>query len=500
MSDYEIDRNGHGNDFEADLEKQVQVGTTSIDESANSDSSFNYDEHNPDDPLNWSSLKKHAILFSISFAALLPDYGSAVGAVTLIPQAQEWNMTENELNHSQVGNVFMLGCGGLFATVCGAYFGRLPTVFWFLLFALWTAAWCAGSTDFNQFMAARILNGFFSTVTQGGGMMFIEDMFFPRDHARKINIWSAFIVISPYMGPLLTAFILTTQKWQWGFGLLTAMTGLAVILTVLLVEETFYNRRIPPKDMPPKGNRALRIIGVEQWKTRYTRNTFSEAVMRPIQVILKPTVLISCVYYVITFAWVVGINTTLAVFLTEVYGFKIKQVGFFYFTPIVAVILGETCGHWLHDLIANHYMRRHDGHLEPEARLRANILATPFMIAGLILMGFALENKFHYMLVGFGWGLYVFGVMIMTVGINAYNLSCYPQASGEVTAWINMARTTGGFIVSYFMITWVGQQGAARAFGEMAAIVFAGLLMILCLYFFGKRLRTWAGPLHVATY
>lgn len=41
----------------------------------------------PRDPLNWSPLKKHVILVIISFAAFLPDYGSATGAVTLIAQA-----------------------------------------------------------------------------------------------------------------------------------------------------------------------------------------------------------------------------------------------------------------------------------------------------------------------------------------------------------------------------------------------------------------------------
>jgi hypothetical protein len=41
----------------------------------------------PADPLNWSPIKKHVILFIISFAAFLPDYGSATGAVTLLPQA-----------------------------------------------------------------------------------------------------------------------------------------------------------------------------------------------------------------------------------------------------------------------------------------------------------------------------------------------------------------------------------------------------------------------------
>lgn len=137
----------------------------------------------PNDPLNWSQSRKSLILFVISCTAFLPDYGSATGAVTLIPQAKIWNMSEDTVNHSQVGNVFMLGAGGLVVTVFGAYFGRLPTLVWFLVMALWTAACCAGATTFNTFMAARILNGFFSTVTQGGGMMFIKDLFFFHEHA-----------------------------------------------------------------------------------------------------------------------------------------------------------------------------------------------------------------------------------------------------------------------------------------------------------------------------
>ncbi len=41
----------------------------------------------PNDPLNWSKRKKHMILFIVSFIAFLPDFGSATGAVTLLPQA-----------------------------------------------------------------------------------------------------------------------------------------------------------------------------------------------------------------------------------------------------------------------------------------------------------------------------------------------------------------------------------------------------------------------------
>lgn len=40
----------------------------------------------PDDPLNWSQRKKHIILAVVCACTFLPDYGSATGAVTLIPQ------------------------------------------------------------------------------------------------------------------------------------------------------------------------------------------------------------------------------------------------------------------------------------------------------------------------------------------------------------------------------------------------------------------------------
>ena len=43
--------------------------------------------YSPLDTLNWSQTRKHVILIIVSFAAFLPDYGSATGAVTLLPQA-----------------------------------------------------------------------------------------------------------------------------------------------------------------------------------------------------------------------------------------------------------------------------------------------------------------------------------------------------------------------------------------------------------------------------
>ena len=106
-------------------------------------------------------------------------------------------------------------------------------------------------------------------------------------------------------------------------------------------------------------------------------------------------------------------------------------------------------------------------------------ISTPCMVAGLLVLGFAIEGGWHYMLAAFGWGFYVFGIMITTVAITAYCLDCYPEEIGEVGPWLNFARTTGGFIISYFQVAWANAQGARRSFGVQAAICFAAYRIIL---------------------
>ncbi|KAI4173396.1 MAG: hypothetical protein LQ343_002928 [Gyalolechia ehrenbergii] len=447
----------------------------------------------PHDPLNWSQGKKNLILFIISATAFLPDYGSATGAVTLIPQAQIWQMSPDEVNHSQVGNLFMLGAGGIIVVVLAAVFGRLPLFFWFTTLAFLTAVWCAAATSFESFFAARVLNGLFSTVAQG------VYLFFLHEHARKINVWSAFITVSPYLGPLLAAFMITQLSWHWPFWIYTIETGLCLTGIILFLDETYYDRRIPMDKQPTRQSRFLRLVGVEQYRSRHLRNTFLQAMMRSVKVILKPTVFLSTIYFLFTFAWVVGINTTLSIFIGPLYGFGPKQIGFLYFAPVIAAILGEVVGIWLHDLIATIYMRRNGGTLDPEARLLAIYISTPFMLAGLVGVGFCLENGYHYMVIAVTWGLYVFGIMITTVALNAYNLEAYPEASGEVAAWINFARTTGGFIISYFQVRWALAMGPQRSFGVQAGVTAAVFFLIVLLSVFGGRLRAWSGPLHFKT-
>lgn len=170
-----------------------------------------------------------------------------------------------------------------------------------------------------------------------------------------------------------------------------------------------------------------------------------------------------------------------------------------YFAPAVAAVAAYGLGHWLHDLLARFYMRRNAGRFDPESRLIIVWLAMPFMLAGLVLVGFALQRQYHYMLIALGWGFYTFGVILNSASVNMYVLNSYPEASGEVGMWINFSRTAGGFIISYFQAEWVGNLGAESAFGTQAAICAAVFPIIILLQFRGKKLRAWGGELNFKT-
>ena len=315
---------------------------------------------------------------------------------------------------------------------------------------------------------------------------------------RKINIWSGAVIISPYIGPLMAAFIIETLEWPVAFWVNTAFSGLCWLLVILLMDETIYNRSIPSSQQPIPKSRLLRLVGIEQWRSRHDRQTFPQALMRPLIAISRIPVLLCTIYYFLNLAWIIGVNATISIWLTSIYKFTPYNLGMFYFAPIIGSLLGSGIGHWLHDFVGKLYMRRHNGVITPEARLLIIWLATPLMAASIFVLGFALQHTWPVIAIAVFTATYIAGLMIATTGLNAYLLDAYPEGSGEVGAWINVGRTLGGFMATYIEIEWVEKSGLVKVFGAQTGITAAAGLIILFLGLYGKRIRLAQGRMRFA--
>ncbi|KAK5128869.1 hypothetical protein LTR85_000202 [Meristemomyces frigidus] len=443
------------------------------------------------DPLNWSPWKKHAILLTISFISFLPDFGTAAGSVTQIPQAKSWHISVTTIQQSVALNTMLSGVSGIAVVALSNYFGRAPTFFWMRLVTIAGVIWYAKAQTFHSFDSARMLVGFFVGAGQTGGLMWIRDMFFLHELPRKINIWSAFIIVSPYLGPFTASFVVWGLTWRWVYWIYAILNYVGFLLILLFADETFYDRRLPQDQQPAWKSRPLRLLGIE----KHANASITESCVRPFIAITKVPVLIITIFYFLNFAWTIGVNATLATWLAKYYHFTGKQTGLFYFAPIVGCIIGATLGHWLHDLIARWYTRRHNGVIDAEARLY--IIYGASFIVGLfiLLLGQALQHQWHYMAVAIFDAGQLIGVNIISTAVNAYLGDAYPEAPGEVDTWIVIGRTMGGFMATYINLLWVEEVGPASALGTQAGITWAALSLIVFLQFFGKKIRQWQGPI-----
>ncbi|PWI74738.1 hypothetical protein PCL_08052 [Purpureocillium lilacinum] len=444
----------------------------------------------PDDPLTWSSRRKWALVAIMAYIAFLADYTGGTAIITVIPQSFEWHLSQAEVQRAVVGNLFTIGACGLFVVPLAAYFGRWPVTFIFQTVMVATCAWSGAATSFQSYLAARIINGFFCSVGQGGALMWIKDLFFFHEHPRVINFIEFSIILSPYIGPLIACFIVSDVDWRWAFWVCTILSGIGWI-AVLFLDETLFDRKAPAV---PRGPYLGRLLGAQQsrsWKHR----SLTQCLARPVIAITKLPVLLILVYYFLNFAWVIGVNTTIAIWLTNIYGFDTRGLGYFYFFGIVGVLAGWFAGHFLHDAIGRFYTRRHAGRLDPEARLIITYPATLILCVSLILLGQGFEHHWHYMVLAVVAALQCFGVMIVTTAINAYLLDCYPEGSGEVSAWVTASRNWAGFMATYIQIEWVERGGPAKALGAQAGITFVSIFFIVVLQMYGQRLRRWQGKM-----
>lgn len=196
-----------------------------------------------------------------------------------------------------IGSVFS-GIGGVFFMPFIFFWGRAPLIFWVVLSGTLFTLGCTLAPNFHVYYAMKALQGFTLTAGQTCGLAFIQDMFFLHEHARKIGIWTALFLASPYFGPLFANFIIAgTGSWVNVYWLIFGIGCLDLLLMACFLDETWYRHDIPPESQPPRWNRFSRIIGV--WQIHVHRQYFGTVVRsyrRMLVVFLKPIMLPLLIY------------------------------------------------------------------------------------------------------------------------------------------------------------------------------------------------------------
>lgn len=154
------------------------------------------------------------------------------------------------------------------------------------------------TNDYHTFYALRGLQGAFITTCNVAVLMYIKDIFFYHEHARKIGIWFLLYFTAPSLGPLCGSFIVAyTPGWTGPFWLAFAYNTLSFCLILTFVDETWYRRDIPITGQPARGRRIFRLLGT--WQIVHHHGYFpavAQSYVRIFIVVFKPVIFLAILY------------------------------------------------------------------------------------------------------------------------------------------------------------------------------------------------------------
>ena len=128
----------------------------------------------------------------------------------------------------------------------------------------------------------------------------------------------------------------------------------------------------------------------------------------------------------------------------------------------VGNLIGGVVGGYLTDVWAERQARRNNGIFEPESRLILLIFPTIIAFAGLLMIGFASQQKLHWAVIYIGFG---FLSIALTASANigmTYVMDSYYAIAPECLLLVNGLKNVVAFGFAYAAIPWSQSQGYAR--------------------------------------
>ena len=375
--------------------------------------------------------------------------------------------------------------------------------------------WSAVATSFSSLIASRLVAGLGGGIIESLGPPIVEELFDIHELGRAMVVYTGFLAAGSMLGPLFSGFIASgTGSWRWYIWFLVIATACNLVTSVLLLPETSYpvelrHDNIVESVTEDKVEDATKYGDYTRpnptWTEVWRKNSFflrHPYVKHPhswLKLIFDPFVLLAApgvLVLVILFGLSIALSVVQAITVSAHFGsppllWKPWSIGLLNVAPLVALCIGTLFGGVGADYLTNR-ARRLRGEANPEARLPIMIFAGIISPVGFIIIGVGLQNNLHWISVAIGIGMSAFGI---TAGANVlltYCVDVYAKYAAQISVTVNVFKNVLGFGLSYSTVVWYESSGPLRMDATMAGLVWFAYILVIPLYFYGKRLRLWS--------
>ncbi|EPQ61258.1 MFS general substrate transporter [Gloeophyllum trabeum ATCC 11539] len=488
----------------------------------------------PNDPLNWPTWRKMALMLTITYGAgIVGAFGPIIGA-GLVQVAENLNTDVSQLSEITGDTVLAIGLVLFLTAPASVVWGRRPIFLIGNVLLLVSCIWSALAKSVGSLTAARVVGGAGMAPIECLVEATIGDIFFVHERGTWIALWSFALLAGIYGVSIVNGYLIQDVSWRACFWIEGGLCGLLLILTILFVPETAWVRPevdtlAPPSNPSPAGttdtesssqnekasdkqvdvevgSRTIEIVEQEKpysyWRylklfegRRYTSEKFWRIATRPFILICSPCVAWGALVYGTTQGWVVGLSVSISLlFSTPEYGYNfgagavglMSGVG-----PFIATLLANAMAGPLSDYCVKWMARRNGGIYEPEFRLVLIIPTFFFQVMGWFGWAVSAHLLDPWIAPIFFYSVISFGLSLSSIAVVSYVVDAHPHYAPESFATINASKNIFVFGLTYYIIDWLNSQGVLKCFSTIGGLVVFVCVMTIPMYIYGKRARSW---------
>ncbi|KAL8638978.1 MAG: hypothetical protein Q9226_008937, partial [Calogaya cf. arnoldii] len=406
-----------------------------------------YTTDDPENPQNWSNLKRGFIALIICLYTFAVYFGSAIYTSSTLEVMSVFNVGETAASLPLALYVLAYGIGPLLFSPLSELplVGRNPvyaaTFSLFFILSIPTAL----AKSFAGLLVLRFIQGFLGSPCLATGGATMQDMYSMLKVPYAMTVWVSAAYCGPSLGPLLSGFAVPVKGWRWSLWEIVWISAPVLILMLLFLPETstpnILLRRASRLRALTNSSRLKSQSEITQANLKPTAITI-DALIKPLEITIKdPAIAFVNIYSSIVYAIYYSFFEVFPLVYGPMYGFNIGQTGVVFLCVLVACLLGIAVYisylyfYLIPDILKN-------GMRAQEHRLVPALICVFGPVIGLFIFAWTANPDIHWIASVIGITIYAATAFIVFQCIFVYVPMSYPAYAASLFASNDFFRSS----------------------------------------------------------